>query len=346
MLAPTAARAQLDGPQSAMVQTGGQTGGEAGDAGFSQYLAGLRGKARAIGISDSTMDAVFPTLTPNPRVIALDRNQPGGPPDSATPPFAPYRRSHVTDRRIAVGQSLKGNHAVQLAGLAAREGVSPPLLLAIFGHESDYGRHAGNFDILRSLATLAHEGRRRELFEAEFLAALKILHQGVPRSQLVGSWAGAMGYPQFMPSVYLRVARDGDGDGKADIWNSQADTLASIAAYFKDAGWRPGQIWGVAVSLPEQFDRASIASPLNPQRCARVYGRHSRWLSIAEWKQRGVSLIEGKALADSTLATLLEPDGPGQAAYLLTGNYRAILDYNCSNLYALSVGVLADAIDR
>ena len=342
LLAPSIALAQSEAPALATPRTVPQNV----DASFAPYLEGLRGKARSMGISDTTMDAVFPTLTPNPRVIALDRNQPGGPLESATPPFAPYRRSHVTGRRIAVGKSLKGTHDGQLASIEAQHGVAPTLVLAIFGHESDYGRYAGNFDILRSLATLAHEGRRRDLFESEFLAALKILQMGVPRSQLVGSWAGAMGFPQFMPSVYLRVARDGNGDGKADIWNNQADTLASITAYFKDAGWRRGQTWGVAVSLPEPFDRSSIASSLRPKRCARVFGRHSRWLSMAEWKQRGLVLIDSKPVADTTLATLLEPDGPGQTAYLLTSNYRAILDYNCSNLYALSAGLLADAIDQ
>lgn len=217
-------------------------------------------------------------------------------------------------------------------------------MVAIYGHETNYGSYTGNFDLLRSLATLAHEGRRRTLFEPEFLATLKMLDNGVPRSQLVGSWAGATGYPQFLPSVYLRIAKDGDGDGRANIWSSEADALASIANYFVDAGWRKGTPWGVAVTVPAGFDRLSIANRTNAPRCPRVMERHSRWLTVAEWRRRGVQALGSARISETELATLIEPDGPGRTAYLLTGNYRVILDYNCSNFYALSVGLLADAV--
>ena len=134
-------------------------------------------------------------------------------------------------------------------------------MVAIWGHETNYGRVMGNFDLPRALATLAYEGRRRSLFEPELIAMMKMVDRGVPRGQLVGSWAGAMGGPQFLPSVYLRLARDGDGDGRADIWNSDADTLASIGNYFSNAGWRRGQPWGLAVSLPAGFDRSERHQP-------------------------------------------------------------------------------------
>jgi lytic murein transglycosylase len=218
-------------------------------------------------------------------------------------------------------------------------------MVAIWGHETNYGAYTGNFDLLRSLASLAYDGRRRELFQGEFIAALKMLDRGVPREQLKGSWAGATGNPQFLPSIYLRLARDGDGDGRADIWSSQPDTLASIANYFASAGWRAGEPWGVAVTVPAEMDRAEVRNRLVSPRCPRVFARHSGWRTMAEWRALGVS-AQGAWPADRTLATLFEPDGPGATAYLLTGNYRVILDYNCSNFYALSVGLLADAVER
>jgi lytic murein transglycosylase len=217
--------------------------------------------------------------------------------------------------------------------------------MAIFGHETSYGTVTGDFDLLNSLASLAYEGRRRQLFADEFIATMKAMDRGIPRSQLKGSWAGATGYPQFLPSVYLRVAADGDGDGRANIWNSQADALASIANYLSNAGWKPNVPWGIPVSVPSSFSRAGLSTRLTAPRCPRVHERHSRWLTMGEWRRMGVVPL-GRSLPDSELATLLEPDGPGRTAYLLTHNYRTILDYNCSNFYALSVGLLADAVSR
>jgi lytic murein transglycosylase len=315
------------------------------DGGFRAYLESLRPKARAMGISDRTMDAAFPTLTSNPRVVQLDQSQPGGSFDSPIPAFEPYRVKHVDSARITRGRTAYAANRARLARIEAETGVPEEIMVAIYGHETNYGSYTGDFDLLRSLATLAHEGRRRALFEPEFLATLKMLDNGVPRSRLVGSWAGATGYPQFLPSVYLRIARDGDGDGRADIWTSEADALASIANYFVNAGWRRGQPWGVAVSVPAGFDRARVSALTNPARCPRVFNRHSRWLTMGEWRRMGIS-PQGGTLGDGVMATLLEPDGPGKTAYLLTSNYRAILDYNCSNFYALSVGLLADAIKR
>jgi lytic murein transglycosylase len=338
------ALASGDAPNGDLVTSAHAQDLAAMDGGFQAYLQSLRPKARAMGIRDSTINAVFPTLTINPRVVQLDQSQPGGGIDSPIPNFAPYRQQHVDAARIGRGRTAYQANRSQLARIESETGVPESIMVAIYGHETNYGSYVGDFDLLRSLATLAHEGRRRALFEPEFLAALKIVDQGVPRSKLVGSWAGAMGYPQFLPSVYLRVARDGDGDGKADIWSSEADALASIANYFVNAGWRKGQPWGVAVTVPAGFDRGSIAGKTVPARCPRVMNRHSRWLTMAEWRARGI-VPQGRSLpSDAVLATLLEPDGPGKTAYLLTGNYRVILDYNCSNFYALSVGLLADAV--
>jgi lytic murein transglycosylase len=313
---------------------------------FQSYLDSLRPKARAMGIADRTLDGVFPSLTPNPRVIQLDQSQPGGGAYSPIPNFEPYRRTHVDAARISRGRAVYQANRARLARIEAETGVPEEIMIAIYGHETNYGSYTGDFDLIRSLATLAWEGRRRALFEPELLATLKMLDNGVPRSRLVGSWAGATGYPQFLPSVYLRIAKDGDGDGRADIWTSEADALASIANYFVQSGWRRGQPWGVAANVPAGFDRNAVAARTTPARCPRVFNRHSRWLTMAEWRRLGVVPAGGGWPADGVMATLLEPDGPGKTAYLLTSNYRAILDYNCSNFYALSVGLLADAVKQ
>lgn len=316
------------------------------DVAFRAYLESLRPRARALGIRDATLDSVFPGLTPNPRVVQLDQTQPGGSIYAPIPNFEPYRQQHVDAARISRGRTAYLANRARLARIEAETGVPEEVMVAIYGHETNYGSYTGDFDLIRSLATLSYEGRRRTLFEPELLATLKMLDNGVPRSRLVGSWAGATGYPQFLPSVYLRLGKDGDGDGRVDIWNSEADALASIANYFVHAGWRRGQPWGVAVSVPVSLDRASIAARTNPARCERVFNRHSRWLNMAEWRRMGVVPTGGSWPADGVMATLLEPDGPGKTAYLLTSNYRVILDYNCSNFYALSVGLLADAVKQ
>lgn len=315
------------------------------EAGFQGYLQLLAARARGEGVRESTISQVIAGLTLNQRVIQLDRAQPGS--SSGTiPAFEPYRRSHVDASRIARGRRQYAEFSGQMGAIERRYGVPGPIMMAIWGHETDYGGYTGNFDLPRSLASLAYEGRRRELFAAEFIATMKMVDRGVPRSKLVGSWAGAFGNPQFLPSVYLRVAQDGDGDGFADIWNSRTDTLASIANYFRDAGWRQGQPWGVAVTVPESLDRDSLGTVLKSPRCERVFERHTGWKSMREWRALGVVPKSGAGLADDVMASLLEPDGRGRTAYLLTGNYRVILDYNCSNFYALSVGLLADEISR
>jgi lytic murein transglycosylase len=307
--------------------------------GYVQYLAA---RARAEGVRESTIAAMTGGLTFNPRVIELDRSQPGTAP--VPPPFDGYRRTHVDAARINGGRRTYQAVAGFTPGIERQYGVPAPILLAIWGHETNYGSYRGDFDLARALATLAYEGRRRDLFSEEFIALLKMADQGVPRERLKGSWAGAFGNPQFLPSMYLRLARDGDGDGDRDIWHSQADTLASIANYFRDAGWRRGEPWGVRATIPTGFNRASIATKLVSPVCPRVHARHSVWKPVREWRELGI--VPQRSIADSTMATLFEPDGPGTPAWLLTGNYRVILHYNCSNYYALSVGLLADEIAR
>ncbi|HMO68966.1 MAG TPA: lytic murein transglycosylase [Novosphingobium sp.] len=314
----------------------------AADASFEGYVQVLAARARAEGVSERTIQAVIPGLTYNPRVVALDRSQPGISP--TPPPVAGYLRTHVNPQRIARGRDKRSVHAAILPGIEQRYGVPAKMLLAIWGHETNYGSYMGDFDLARSLATLAFDGRRRELFAGEFIAVLKIIDQGVPRARLTGSWAGAFGHPQFLPSVYLRLAVDGDGNGTRDLWTSEVDTLASIANYFRDAGWRAGEPWGVAARIPDSFSRATVETRLKPESCSRVHARHSQWKPVSQWRALGIQPLG--PIADDTLATLFEPDGPGTRAWLLTGNYRVILQYNCSNYYALSVGLLADEIAR
>lgn len=344
----TRARARIVGIVAAFVAVC-SVGGSAfaqDEAGFQQYLQTLRARAEARGVSRATLDAVVPTLTLNARVIELDRAQPGADPNARIPDFAPYQAQHVGGAIIARGQGVYRAERARLQRIEQQTGVPESIMVAIWGHETSYGKVMGGFDLPRALATLAYEGRRRELFADEFVAAMQMMDRGVARAQLVGSWAGATGGPQFLPSIYLRLARDGDGDGRADIWSSEADTLASIGNYFANAGWRAGQPWGLAVSVPPSFERGQGATRLLSPRCAKVFARHSGWRTMAEWRALGLAPLSRAWPGDSVLATLIEPDGPGRTAYLLTSNYRVILDYNCSNFYALSVGLLADAVER
>lgn len=316
------------------------------EAGFQAYLPQLRAQAQAAGVSQRTLDQIFPTLQFSSRTVELDRAQPGGTAGNpAIPPFAPYARQHVTPALISRGQQRYADNIGRLNEIGRRYGVDPSVLVAIWGKETSYGTVTGDFDLLNSLASLAYEGRRRQLFADEFIATLKMYERGFPRSQLKGSWAGATGHPQFLPTVYLRLAVDGDGDGRADIWRNHVDALASIANYLSNAGWKPGVSWGYRASVPSGLDVSAYSSRLDSPRCPRVHERHTRWMTVGEWRRLGVVPM-GRAPADTELVSLLEPDGRGQPAYLLTTNYRTILDYNCSNFYALSVGLLADAISR
>jgi membrane-bound lytic murein transglycosylase B len=308
------------------------------------YKLRLAALARQQGVSESTIQSNVPGLAKNERIIELERTEPiarssGG----VVGALAPYLRSHVTVSLIRRGRANYADNYSGLTALNTRFGVDPAVLMAIWGLETSYGTVTGSTDLLQALASLGYYGRRRDFFETEFVATLKLMDQGVPRWRLKGSWAGATGYPQFMPSVVLRLRADGDGDGFADIWSNEMDGLASIATYLRDAGWKPNVAWGIRVRTPDSLNRAALVSRTTAPRCPQVYRRHSRWLTMREWRALGVAPV-GRSLPENELATLIEPDGPDATAYLATSNYRAILDYNCSNFYAISVGVLADAI--
>jgi membrane-bound lytic murein transglycosylase B len=342
-----AASAASLGAASAQVSTYGQPAYAAQPtSAWDTYKIRLAALARQQGVRESTIQANVPNLTINQRVIDLERTEPvarssGG----VVGALAPYLSKHVTSSLVRRGQANYSNLYGGLNAIGSRWGVDPAILLAIYGHETSYGLVTGSNDLLQVLASLGYYGRRRAMFESEFVSALKLMDQGVPRWRLRGSWAGATGFPQFMPSVALRLRVDGDSDGYANIWSDELDGLASIAAYLRDAGWKPNVAWGIPVRTPPALNRGAIRTTVTAQRCPQVYRRHSRWLTMREWRGLGVTPI-GRSLPDNEMASLIEPDGPYERAYLLTTNYRAILDYNCSNFYAISVGVLADAIAR
>ena len=314
------------------------------EIGFRQYLGEVRQRALREGVAVATLDRVLPSLVYNEKVVRLDRAQPEGATDAPIPKFEPYKAKHVDASRISRGRVKYTELRPLLARIEAQTGVPEEMMIAIYGHETNYGTVTGSYNAPEALASLAYEGRRRALFEAELVAVLKMIDRGVPQYAITGSWAGALGKPQFLPSVYLKLARDGDGDGYADIWRSEVDAMTSIANYFVNAGWRRGEEWGFAVNVPADFNRASVQSRSVAPRCPRVFARHSQWKTISEWRQLGMLPQRGFWPKDSMMATLIEPDGIGSTSYLLGGNYRVILDYNCSNFYALSVGLLADEV--
>jgi membrane-bound lytic murein transglycosylase B len=312
------------------------------NAEFARWIAGYRQAALARGASPQAIETLLAGVQPIQRVIDLDRRQPG---DSKAGParFDAYLARQVDAARINGGVAAASRVSGRIAAVQAKTGVPGEIILAIWGLETAYGKVTGDFDVPAALATLAWEGRRSALFTRELDATLAIVEKGLaPRSSLRGSWAGAMGQPQFLPSSYLAYGVDGDGDGRADIWTSEADTLASIGNYLSSKGWVAGLSWGNVVSVPAAFDRAQVKNPETPKTCARPLEKHSRWLPISQWKAWGLTSAAAFP-PDATLATLIEPDGPGQGAYLATANYRVIMEYNCSNFYALSVALLGDA---
>lgn len=314
-------------------------------AAFQAWLAGpFRTQAVAAGVQPGTLDRELAGLTFNQRVVQLDAAQPDR---SATSQltFGGYLARHINNNRINGGRRRLSDLSATLAGIEAKHGVPAAVLLGFWGIETSYGAVTGNFDLVRSLATLAFEGRRRELFSRELIAALKLLERGViSRGALVGSWAGATGMPQFLPSSYLAHGVDGNGDGRADIWNNEADTLASVANFVASKGWRRGEPWAQRVYVPPTLDRERVRNLTPVGECSGMNWRHSRWLTVKEWRALGIVPLGSTLPADTTFATLIEPDGPGTGGYLTYGNYRAIMRYNCTNFYALTVTLLADAI--
>lgn len=294
---------------------------------FQDWLKRLGEEAAEQGISPATLDAALRDVAPLARVIELDRHQP-----EFTKPFWTYLRQHVNDRRKERGQALLARHRDLLEGIHAEYGVPPRYLIALWGLETSFGENLGGFRVVDALATLAYDRRRPEFFRRELLAALHILDEGhVTPDAMKGSWAGAMGHMQFMPTTFLRHAVDHTGDGRKDIWKSLPDALASAANYLSDMGWRPDETWGREVRLPDDFD-LSLATV-------------DRKKTAEEWSAMGVRGIDGAPLSSVEMeGSIVLPQGHGGPAFLVYHNFRLIMCWNRSIHYAISVGHLADRI--
>jgi lytic murein transglycosylase len=297
----------------------------AGELAFDTWLRDFRARAMAAGLSAALLDRELSGVTPDPKVISLDSRQP-----EFSKPVGDYIKGVISDDRVAVGRRKREELAF-LPTIEARYGVPRDILLAVWAMESAFGKLQGNFDVVRSMVSLAADGRRRAWAEGELIAALKIIDSGeVTREQLRGSWAGAMGQTQFIPSSYRSTAVDFDGDGRRDIWGSDADSLASAANLLAKGGWKPGVGWAKEVILPAGFDYS----------VTEVEKQLPAW-----WEARGVRRADGlpwTAADAASPAMLLLPAGAAGPAFLALPNHFAIRTYNNSTSYALGIGLLAD----
>jgi lytic murein transglycosylase len=293
---------------------------------FEQWREGFRAQALAAGISEQTFDAAFQDVEPDESVVTADRSQP-----EFTRPVWQYLDSAVSPARVRNGQERLQQNAEVLQRIDATYGVDREVAVAIWGMESNYGQQMGSKNVIRSLATLAYEGRRPDFGRDQLIAALQILQHGdVPPTNMIGSWAGAMGQTQFIPTTYNHYAVDFDGDGRRDIWGSSSDALASTAHYLKSSGWQHGQSWGFEVRLPQGFDYAQADMDIRKP--------------MSEWLRQGIKVAGGNLPSDPQASvSLLLPAGYRGPAFLVTENFRTILKYNNSTSYALAVGLLADS---
>jgi len=303
------------------------TGAQAATQSFEAFLDGVRAEARRTGISNTTIQRALSGIRPSERVLELDRRQP-----EFTQTWEQYRDARLSQQRIDGGRRAFADHRATLEGVQARFRVSPRVVIAIWGLETNYGGFTGNFNIVESLATLAWDGRRSAYFRAELMAALRILDGGhVTPERMRGSWAGAMGHPQFMPSNFDRLAVDMDGDGRRDIWGSIPDALGSIGNYLARSGWREEELWGREVVLPSGFDTEQA--------------RRDNTRPLRDWVRMGVRRPDGQPLPGLDLeAAIILPGGPGGQAFAVYPNFNVIRRYNPSNFYALVVGMLSDRV--
>lgn len=296
-------------------------------ADFAAWLVDLRLEAMATGISPKIFDEAFDGVAPIARIIELDRKQP-----ESTQTFEEYMARRITPKLAEEGRRVFDQNRKILKQVAAKFDVQPRFIVALWGVETRFGKYTGGFPVIAALATLAFDGRRSAYFRGELLDALNILDQGhIGISDMKGSWAGAMGQSQFMPSSFLRYAIDFDGDNRRDIWTTKADVFASAANYLAQSGWRGDQTWGRKVTLPDGFDLTLVDLKLIK--------------SLSEWQRLGVRRADGRSLPTRNLdASLVLPGGENGPAYIIYSNYRAILKWNRSNYFAVSVGHLADLI--
>ncbi len=293
---------------------------------YASFLDQVRAEARTLGTDRAVLDAALALDKPNARVLELDRHQP-----EFTLTWNQYRQRVITDRKIEMARDAYRRKSSLLNAIRHRYPVDPRIVVGIWGLESNYGSRSGSFGTVDSLATLAFDGRRAAFFRTELMDALNILqHRDIAPSRMLGSYAGAMGQPQFMPSSYVRYAVDYDGDGRRDIWSTEADVLASISNYLSQSGWIAGAPWGQPVSVPRGFD-------------ATKAGRHGG-RSLGEWMRLGVRRADGTSFSHGDVpGALLLPDGAGGDAFMVYDNFNVIRRYNPSDFYSLAVGLLGDA---
>lgn len=297
------------------------------DAGFDTWVAGFRGRAQAAGIAAPTLDAAFRSAGFLPDVIDRDRNQ-----TEFSRSLQDYLAIAASDERVSKGRAAVQRHASALAAIEARYRVEAHVITAIWGLESFYGERRGSVPVVSALATLAYDGRRGAFFETQLIAALRILQAGdVSPAGMTGSWAGAMGHTQFIPTSYLAYAVDFTGDGKRDIWSDDpTDALASTAAYLAKSGWTRGQPWGVEVAVPAGFNTGQT-------------GRGTT-RSAADWAAAGVRAIGGGVPLDHGPASILLPAGASGPAFMVYHNFTVITRYNNAENYVIGVGHLSDRI--
>jgi lytic murein transglycosylase len=314
-------------PSSAAEPTAPEATAEAlTDQRFAEWVAAFRASARAAGIDDATLDATLGSVQLHHRAVVADRAQP-----EFTRTFWDYLDAVITERRVSTGQQKLLELRGQADAVNALYGLPGPVLMAVWGIESNFGGNYGDVPVFNALSTLGFEGRREAWAKTELMAALKIVQRGdIDPDRMVGSWAGAMGQTQFMPTSYLAYAVDADGDGRRDIWGSMPDVLASTANFLARSGWRADEPWGVEVQLPAGFD---------PARADQAVRQNS-----AQWADEGVRTMDGTVLPAMADAMVLQPAGARGPAFLVGRNYRALLRYNNSMSYALTVGLLSQRI--
>ncbi len=300
-----------------------------GEANFEEWVKDFKSEATQKGISSSLVDQAFEGVTPIPRIIELDRKQP-----ESRMTFVEYRKKIVSQIRIQRGRQMMAQHRNLLNAVGQHYGVQPRFIVALWGIETNYGKNTGGYSVVQALATLAFDGRRSQYFRTELLNAFEILQdQHISLEAMKGSWAGAMGQCQFMPSSFLRLAVDHDGDGRKDIWNTPADVFASAANYLSQSGWQGKQIWGRMAHLPKGFNMKQATLKISKP--------------LKHWQKMGVRRSNGNDLPLVPLnASIVLPDGKGGPAYLVYENFRVIMKWNRSTYFATSVGLLADAIVR
>jgi len=305
---------------------------------FEAWLAGVRAEAKTHGVSDATLDVALAGLTPDPVVIARDRTQP-----EHIQSLDEYVTARLTERNITNARAKAVEHKALAQKVEAAYGIPSDLMIAIWGAESNFGQFTGTRPVIASLATLAYDSRRPALFRAELFQALTILEKGLvdPR-QFLGSWAGAIGQPQFMPSSFLRHAVDFDQDGRIDIWTNPADVLGSMADYLKTAGWSGNERWGREVKATrETMAKIEKAVPMRTTGCGAKRAMTEARL-LKDWTDLGVTNLDDSPLPTADIKASLVR-GPVRH-FLVYKNYDALLEYNCSNSYAVGIGLMADRI--